>query len=599
MILKVTKTRSMMNPCQICLKAHTVKVILFLAILISRSTNLPFVESSISPSPSTSINPPPQSSSSSSSSSSSITVVDDVKLSIDKRDKSETKSTPSTIDTSETNEYKKYRSNEKSDSAPSRRTTSPIVPSEVFPQKGKSTKTAIEKRKKPNSTQKTIQNQRSNESLRRLRREWRDAIELGVAYDWSKMETVRLSTTRKRKITQHSHIMNYNGKSNSTTTTTASMTTSTSHTINSFTQVITSTSLSSSSSKMINSRTIHAIQNMNNIHNSKNLRVTTYEEEQQHQPYRVQRTSISQPSSNHYVRLGPIHGNLLRWHFSYTGPPGPKSPYAFGIYHGRVLLPKDYPASPPRVQLLTPNGRFIPGMDICLTASSYHPETWSPRWTVLALVNALRLHMLTTANEIGGCVKSDQVRRELAIKSRLWKCRREGYINVDHEKMVHVFFSNEEPNRIMVTHQTSSSKNDMKKINTMKLENRNDDDNNIKNMTSSLLKENVTTHSDKIDSKKKISKSNKSKRRKKEKSSSLPITSSSLMQSTQEKTINLESLPDESKSSSSIMLQKVDLKKQTIISIFLRNVMDIVTNPIQMGVITFLTIFTILNRMID
>lgn len=131
-----------------------------------------------------------------------------------------------------------------------------------------------------------------------------------------------------------------------------------------------------------------------------------------------------------YVRIGPFGKNLLRWHFSVSGPAN--SVYENGIYHGRVLLPKDYPASPPRVQMITPSGRFIPGEDICLSASSYHPETWTPRWTVLSLVDALRLHMLTTANEIGGVLASDEKRRQYAIESRSWKCH--GIAN--HERMV-------------------------------------------------------------------------------------------------------------------------------------------------------------------
>lgn len=135
-------------------------------------------------------------------------------------------------------------------------------------------------------------------------------------------------------------------------------------------------------------------------------------------------------SSSAYVRIGPFGKNLLRWHFSVVGPAN--SVYENGIYHGRVLLPKDYPASPPRVQMITPSGRFIPGEDICLSASSYHPETWSPRWTVLSLVNGLRLHMLTTANEIGGVLASDEKRRQYAIESRSWKY----YGIANHERMV-------------------------------------------------------------------------------------------------------------------------------------------------------------------
>lgn len=135
-------------------------------------------------------------------------------------------------------------------------------------------------------------------------------------------------------------------------------------------------------------------------------------------------------SSSAYVRIGPFGKNLLRWHFSVCGPAN--SVYENGIYHGRVLLPPNYPASPPRIQMITPSGRFIPGEDICLSASSYHPETWTPRWTVLSLVDALRLHMLTTANEIGGVLATDEKRKEYALQSRSWKLN--GIAN--HEKMV-------------------------------------------------------------------------------------------------------------------------------------------------------------------
>lgn len=130
-----------------------------------------------------------------------------------------------------------------------------------------------------------------------------------------------------------------------------------------------------------------------------------------------------------YVRMGPYGNNLLKWHFSVMGPPN--SEFDGGIYHGRVLLPKDYPGSPPRVQVLTPSGRFIPGHDICLSASNYHPESWTPKWTILSLVDALRLHMVTQANEIGGTAATPTERRKYARASRLWAMGR-----ISHPEMI-------------------------------------------------------------------------------------------------------------------------------------------------------------------
>lgn len=59
--------------------------------------------------------------------------------------------------------------------------------------------------------------------------------------------------------------------------------------------------------------------------------------------------------------------------------------------------------------------------------SLYHPC----RWSILSLIDGLRLHMLTTANEIGGVDASSEKRRKLAEHSRLWRLG-----PIDHGKMV-------------------------------------------------------------------------------------------------------------------------------------------------------------------
>ena len=105
--------------------------------------------------------------------------------------------------------------------------------------------------------------------------------------------------------------------------------------------------------------------------------------------------------------------NLFEWHFTLRGPPG--TDYANGVYHGRILLPSEYPFKPPNIMLLTvcppspthpptylrhrsihllihspthsptypiqqPNGRFEVGKKICLSISAHHPEHWQPAW---------------------------------------------------------------------------------------------------------------------------------------------------------------------------------------------------------------------------
>lgn len=141
-----------------------------------------------------------------------------------------------------------------------------------------------------------------------------------------------------------------------------------------------------------------------------------------------------EPQHAQHVWLGPLTSNIWIWHFTVTGVPG--SVFGDGIYHGRVVLPSNYPAQPPRIQVWTQSGRFVPRADICLSASSYHPESWTASWSIRTLVEALRLHMLTAAQEIGGISESYEQRLTKAAASRSWRCRISPTIVVDHAHMV-------------------------------------------------------------------------------------------------------------------------------------------------------------------
>lgn len=115
--------------------------------------------------------------------------------------------------------------------------------------------------------------------------------------------------------------------------------------------------------------------------------------------------------------------NLHEWHFTILGPPAP-SPYAGGIYHGRISLPPAYPMKPPNFRFLTPSGRFEVNREICLSISGFHEETWQPAWGVRTALVALRGFMGEegTAGQVGGLESTREVRERLAKQSRSWSC---------------------------------------------------------------------------------------------------------------------------------------------------------------------------------
>ncbi len=152
----------------------------------------------------------------------------------------------------------------------------------------------------------------------------------------------------------------------------------------------------------------------------------------------IQGTPRGKSKGPSHIWLGPLGSSLLIWHFSIAGVPG--SVFEHGVYHGRIVLPPDYPSTPPRVMMLTPSGRFVPGVDICLSASHYHPETWQPNvWNLRTLVESLRLHMCTMAKEIGGLNDSYEKRLAYAHASRDWIYimeHKQQRVYIDHGQMI-------------------------------------------------------------------------------------------------------------------------------------------------------------------
>lgn len=47
----------------------------------------------------------------------------------------------------------------------------------------------------------------------------------------------------------------------------------------------------------------------------------------------------------------PLEDNLFEWHFTVRGPAD--SEFDGGVYHGRIIMPADYPMKPPNIIFLT------------------------------------------------------------------------------------------------------------------------------------------------------------------------------------------------------------------------------------------------------
>ncbi|KAK2753166.1 hypothetical protein FQN54_007992 [Arachnomyces sp. PD_36] len=132
-------------------------------------------------------------------------------------------------------------------------------------------------------------------------------------------------------------------------------------------------------------------------------------------------SSSSSPSPYFYAQP-ESDSNLFSWHFTLAGPPAP-TPYADGIYHGRIDLPPQYPLRPPSFRFLTPSGRFEVNREICLSISGHHEETWQPAWGIRTALIAIRSFMEGEAKgQVGGLDAKEETRREWARKSRKWRC---------------------------------------------------------------------------------------------------------------------------------------------------------------------------------
>ncbi|KAG0256452.1 hypothetical protein BG011_004498 [Mortierella polycephala] len=131
------------------------------------------------------------------------------------------------------------------------------------------------------------------------------------------------------------------------------------------------------------------------------------------------RELVREPSTD--FAANPLETDIFEWHFTIRGPE--ETDFEGGLYHGRILLPNNYPFAPPSLMFLTPNGRFELHKKVCLSITGYHPEYWQPAWGIRTVLVAVMGFLPTQSKgAIGGLDTSVAARKTLAIKSRTWMC---------------------------------------------------------------------------------------------------------------------------------------------------------------------------------
>lgn len=116
-----------------------------------------------------------------------------------------------------------------------------------------------------------------------------------------------------------------------------------------------------------------------------------------------------------YVLAEPLPSNILEWHYVVRGPE--KTPYEGGMYHGKLIFPREFPFKPPSIYMITPNGRFKVNTRLCLSISDFHPDTWNPAWSVSTILTGLLSFMLETSPTLGSIETTEYEKRQLAFRS--------------------------------------------------------------------------------------------------------------------------------------------------------------------------------------
>ncbi|XP_071494467.1 ubiquitin-conjugating enzyme E2 J2-like [Diadema setosum] len=130
-----------------------------------------------------------------------------------------------------------------------------------------------------------------------------------------------------------------------------------------------------------------------------------------------------------YVTAEPLPSNILEWHYVVRGPKD--TPYEGGVYHGKLVFPREFPFKPPSIYMITPNGRFKVNTRLCLSISDFHPDTWNPAWSVSTILTGLLSFMVEKNPTWGSIETTDFVKKQFAHDS--------GAFNIKNTTFVELF----------------------------------------------------------------------------------------------------------------------------------------------------------------
>eukprot|EP01060_Flectonema_neradi_P018335 TRINITY_DN2513_c0_g1_i1.p1 TRINITY_DN2513_c0_g1~~TRINITY_DN2513_c0_g1_i1.p1 ORF type:complete len:268 (+),score=73.67 TRINITY_DN2513_c0_g1_i1:53-856(+) len=108
--------------------------------------------------------------------------------------------------------------------------------------------------------------------------------------------------------------------------------------------------------------------------------------------------------------------NILEWDYLLQGPE--ETPFEGGEYHGRLRFPANYPHAPPEIVMFTPSGRFRTNYPLCLSMSSYHPESWNPAWSVSTILKGLLSFMVEDTPTEGSIIPPTTDAEKEVFKSK-------------------------------------------------------------------------------------------------------------------------------------------------------------------------------------